>query len=916
MKASSGMDIRALWTGDRQSIRPQSDDSLWHALDLDEVVHRLDTTSGGLGSEEAGTRLEQFGANALRPPTRRSLIGIIVGQLRSPLIYLLLAAGMVSAVMGDGADAAFIFLILLINSAIGATQEARADANTVALRRTLRTGARVRRGGEIAAVDGSDLVPGDVVLLEAGDRVPADLRLIRSMELQVDESSLTGESMLVAKDELVSLPPETPLADRLNQLFAGTLVRVGKCEGFVVATGESTQIGRIADTLSGPATEPPLTKRLNSFTKGLGLVALLLVAAIVAPRLLAAAGLEDVLLIAVALAVSIIPEGLPVAVTVALSIATRRMAKRNVIVRHLPAVEGLGACTVIATDKTGTLTINELTAERVWIPGHGTTDPGSGRLRHGPVGGTGAGYHVELQKLGRSATLCNDAWLDTATGTGANGDTVDIALLVLAAKSAVEVEELRSSAPRLDEVPFSAERRYAVTLNRHDEGHFMHVKGAPEVIVPLCAGIDHLAVLREVDAMAGDGYRVLAVATKPVTFVALGELEKELGDLTLLGLVGFIDPLRPEARQAVADCHRAGVEVKMITGDHPGTALAIARQLGLAAHGHEVVTGTDLMQAGTDPAALARIAAARVFARIEPSQKVQIVDGLRAAGQIVAMTGDGVNDAPALFRADIGVSMGRDGTDVARDASDLVLTDDNFASIVAGIEEGRAAYANIRKVIYLLVSTGAAEAVIFFLSVATGLPLPLGAAQLLWLNLVTNGGQDVALAFEKPEPDLLDKPPRRPAEPLLDGLLIRQTAISGLYMGVVAFAMFAWALAQGVPEAEARSLLLFLMVLFENVHAFNVRSENRSTFRIPLSDNWPLIAAVAAAQGVHIAAPYIPLLRDVLEVQPVSPIMWAVLAGIALSLLLVMEADKWLRRRSAARASAEPVRLKSGRTSR
>jgi magnesium-transporting ATPase (P-type) len=628
------------------------------------------------------------------------------------------------------------------------------------------------------------------------------------------------------------------------------------------------------------------------------LVAVLLVAAIVAPRLLAGSGLEDVLLVAVALAVSIIPEGLPVAVTVALSIATRRMAKRNVIVRRLPAVEGLGACTVIATDKTGTLTINQLTAERIWVPGRGAVVLEGAQPHLRGAGRADEGDHLQLAPLGRSATLCNDAWLDTATGAGASGDTVDIALLVLAAKTAVAVDELRASAPRLDEVPFSAERRYAATLNRHSEGHFVHVKGAPEVIVPLCGGVDRLAVLQEVDAMASNGYRVLAVAMKPVGIVARGELESEINDLRLLGLVGFIDPLRPEAWQAVADCRRAGVEVKMITGDHPGTALAIARQLGLATYRNEVVTGQDLIDAENEPARTKLIAAARVFARVEPSQKVQIVDSLRAAGHFVAMTGDGVNDAPALVRADIGVSMGRDGTDVARDASDLVLTDDNFASIVAGIEEGRAAYANIRKVIYLLVSTGAAEAVMFFLAVATGLPLPLGAVQLLWLNLVTNGGQDVALAFEKPEPGLLAQAPRRFDEPLLDRLLIRQTAISGLYMGVVTFAVFAWALAQGTPEAEARNMLLFLMVLFENVHVFNVRSEIRSTFRMPLSHNWPLVGAVVAAQGMHLAAPYIPFLRDVLQVQPVSPLMWAALAGIALSILLVMEADKWLRRRA------------------
>ena len=861
----------------------------WHALPLDQVGAELEAEPGGLDSEEARRRLDRFGPNALKPPKRRSLIAIVLGQLRSPLIYLLLLAGAASVVMGDGADAAFIFVILIINSAIGATQEARADANTAALRSALRTQATVRRNGETVVVDGRDLVPGDVVLVEAGDRVPADLRLIRSVEFLIDESSMTGESALVEKDANVALSPDTPLADRRNQLFAGTVARVGRCEGFVVATGTNTELGHIAETVAGPGTEPPLTKRLDGLTRALGLIALVLVAGIVAPRLLAGAELKEVLLVGVALAVSIIPEGLPVAVTVALSIATRRMAKRNVIVRHLPAVEGLGACTVIATDKTGTLTVNELTAEWVWIPGYGSIDLAEGEDRGGES------LRAELTALGRSAALCNDAWLDVASDDGGVGDTVDIALLWLAEKNAIDASALRAEAPRLDEVPFSAERRFSATLNRHEEGHFIHVKGAPEVILPL--SMNAMEAARQVEIMAGEGYRVLAIATKGVEVAEAGGLEEELTGLTLLGLVGFIDPLRPEARQAVADCHRAGVEVRMITGDHPGTALAIARQLGLATHAGEVVTGKDLVLAEGDADATARVAAARVFARVEPSQKVQIVEGLRAAGHFVAMTGDGVNDAPALVRADIGVSMGRDGTDAARDASDLVLTDDNFASIVAGIEEGRAAYANIRKVIYLLISTGAAEAIIFFLSVSTGLPLPLGAVQLLWLNLVTNGGQDVALAFEKPEADLLDRPPRRPTERLLDGLLIRQVAVSGIYMGVVAFAVFAWALSLGVPEAEARNLLLFLMVLFENVHAFNVRSETRSAFQIPLRHNWPLMASIAVAQTLHLAAPYVPVLRDVLEVQPVSLSNWAMLLGVAASLLVVMEVDKWLRRR-------------------
>ena len=654
-------------------------------------------------------------------------------------------------------------------------------------------------------IDSRNLVPGDIVLLEAGDRVPADLRLLRSANLQVDEASLTGESLPVDKAVREVLPDGTPLADRLNMLHAGSTVQRGRCEALVVATGRATELGRIAQALEAPASVPPLARRLDRFSRNLGVISLVLVGAIVALRLIAGAPLRETFFVAIALAVSIIPEGLPVAVTVALSIASRRMARRNVIVRQLPAVEGLGSCTVIATDKTGTLTVNQLTAKRVWLPGHGTVLVGgegydlSGdlALESGPLH---EAAQEDFRSLGHSAALCNDASFDPKIGrASASGDTVDLAFLVLAAKASLDVVGLSRRTPRVAEIPFDAGRKYAASLNRHEGEHWLHVKGAAEVIVPLCTNIEGAEVLKTAEEMAAGGYRVLAVATRPIAGAASEDwenLEGQIEELTLLGLVGFIDPLRPEAKQAVADCHRAGVAVKMITGDHPATALAIARELGIAELLDDVVTGHELSSLGKhDGAAQPRIARASVFARVEPTQKVQIVNGLRASGHIVAMTGDGVNDAPALQQADLGVAMGRDGTDVARDAADLVLTDDNFASVVAGIEEGRAAYANIRKVIYLLISTGAAEVVLFLLSVVSGLPVPLNAVQLLWLNLVTNGGQDVALAFEKREPGLLERPPRRPDEPIFDRLMIRESTVSGVYTGVVAYAFFAWALA-------------------------------------------------------------------------------------------------------------------------
>ncbi|HWA19899.1 MAG TPA: HAD-IC family P-type ATPase [Devosia sp.] len=874
----------------------------WYAMSSDAVLRALATGPDGLGTDEIAARRARYGRNLLPEPRRRSLVAIVLGQLRSPLIYLLLLAGAVSAVMREAAEAIFVFLVLAINTAIGAWQEAQAESSTVALRHAARGLVHVRRGGVVRQLNGAELVPGDIVPLEAGDRIPADLRLLVASDVEVDESTLTGESLPVEKDEDAVLDPKTPVADRMNCLFAGALVTHGRAVGIVVGTGKATEIGRMALALELPQPDPPITQRLKRFTRALGVASLVLVALVIAIRLAGGADLRATLLVGIALAISVIPEGLPVAVTVALSIAARRMARRNVVVRHLPAVEGLGACTVVATDKTGTLTVNQLTAKRVWLPGHGLVSIGGEGLE--PSGTftseNGAeGHEHAVRTLSRSASLVNDAEFDPAhMGNAANGDAVDVALLVLAAKAQVEAQSLRRRARRIADLPFSSERKYAATLNRHEDAHQLHVKGAPEVVLPLCRDVDRAAVLVEAELMAAQGYRVLAIATR-----LLEPEDESIADhihgLTLLGLVGFIDPLRAEAKQAVVACHRAGVAVKMITGDHAATALAIARELGIAKEASEVVTGRDIAGAGDDIRALRSLAEASVFARVEPSQKVRIVEALRSAGHFVAMTGDGVNDAPALTCADIGIAMGKGGTDAAREAADLVLADDNFASIVAGIEEGRAAYANIRKVILLLVSTGLAEALLFVFALVAGLPLPLGAVQLLWLNLVTNGGQDVALAFEKPEAGLLDRSPRKPSEGILDRLMIRQILVSGGVMAVVGFVFYFWCVGWGMAVGEAGNYLLLLMVLFENVQVMNARSETISVFRMPVSNNWLLVGAVVLAQGAQIAAPFIPGLNVALEAMPLAPQVWVLLLGIALLLLGTVEVDKALRRRTA-----------------
>lgn len=881
----------------------------WHILSVEEVGNRLHATPAGLSDAEAEARLVKHGPNALPEPPRRSLTRIFLGQLKSPLVYLLLAAATAAFVLGEFADAAFIGVVLLLNSAIGGTQEWRAEANTAALRSSIRSMSRTLRGGAVRLLRSADLVPGDVVLLEAGDRVPADIRLFGSFDLRADESTLTGESFPVDKTAHEVVAADAPIGDRSTVLHAGTIVQTGRAEGLVVATGSETELGRIARALTDPAAPPPLTLRLERFSRNLGIVVVALIVVLVIMQFWGGAPLRDTFFVAIALAVAAIPEGLPVAVTVALSVATRRMARRNVIIRHLPAVEGLGSCTVVASDKTGTLTANQLTARRLWLPDAGAVEvSGAG---FDPAGGFAArsgdqmGFREQLSSAVVAGALCNDATYDPALGeSGRSGDTVDIALLVLAVKAGLMPVSIRTEAPRIGEIPFAADRRFAATLNFRAGHPKLHAKGAPEVLLPLCANAGEEARLAA-EEMAADGFRVLAVAEKDVSGerpFASSDLEEELGGLRLLALVGFVDPLRPEAHDAVEACGRAGVSVRMVTGDHPATALAIARQLGLAENMDQVVTGREMRAvAGSADQRDARLGAARVFARVEPTQKVDIVHALKSAGHIVAMTGDGVNDAPALRQADIGVAMGRGGTDVARDAADLVLTDDNFASVVAGIQEGRAAYANIRKVIYLLVSTGAAEVVIFILAIATGYPLPLSAVQLLWLNLVTNGGQDVALAFEKREPGLLDRPPRPPDEPIFDRLMIAESAVSGLVMGGIGFAFFAWAMGSGWSEFAARNALLFLMVAFENVHVFNCRSETRSAFRVPFSNNWPVVASVVGAQAVHVSAAYVPGLSDVLEMQPISLVLWLAIVPIALTLLLAMELFKLFGRGMARR---------------
>jgi Ca2+-transporting ATPase len=880
-----------------------------HAVAADEILIALDASRHGLTHKIASDRLALFGRNALprtRPP---GITEVFLHQFASPLIYVLVAAAVLSLLIQEWSDAGFITAVLVINAIIGTIQEYSAQKAASALQELVTTRSRVMRNGDSYEINAEELVPGDIVLLESGDRVPADIRLLGCLDLEADESLLTGESTAVLKNADTVLKADTILGDRNNMVFAGSLVARGRGRGVVVHTALTTELGRIAAAvLTRLPPKAPLLIRMEKFTHRVAIVVGLAAILMALVALSRGMPLSEIFLLAVALAVSAIPEGLPVALTVALAIGIRRMAKRHVIVRRLVAVEALGSCTFIATDKTGTLTVNELTVKHLVFPYQDNWDvSGQGMIPEGtfitPVGSPSLEEEARLTRLCQAAVLTNDGFLGHRNNTWVHhGDAVDVALLVMAHKADIMKPEVANAYPELATIPFESERLFSASLNEHQSQSQVFVKGALERLLPMCSkmvapgmdvDLDSEYLEARAQQLASDGYRVLALASGDIQ---LGHedvfSEEHLHNLTLLGLVGMIDPLRPEARPAVASCRHAGIEVAMVTGDHPATALAIARDLGLVEKLEQIVTGSELRQAKEQPDFDRLTRDARVFARVEPQQKLDIVQSLQRHGHFVAVSGDGANDAPALRAAQVGIAMGKSGTDVARETAELIITDDNFNSMVAGVEEGRIAYANVRKVIFLLVSTGAAELVLFTLALITGLPLPLLAVQLLWLNLVTNGIQDVALAFEPGEGDELERPPRSPRESIFNRMMIERVVVSALTIGIVAFLLYQWLLNHGFTMDEARNGTLLLMVLFENIHVFNSRSETRSVFRHNPMRNPVLLIGTVTAQLVHIGAMYTPWLSDVLNIQPVSPENWLQLLGLALTVLVAMELQK------------------------
>ncbi|MCX7706347.1 MAG: HAD-IC family P-type ATPase [bacterium] len=892
---------------------------IWHALNIQEIFNKLKTSPDGLNEEEVNSIRSVYGKNKLPEGKRATIFELITRQLINPFIYILAIAAIVSLAIGDSKDAIFIFLVILINTGVGTYQEYNAEKNISSLKKLMTIKTRVRRNGRESEIMAEDLVPGDVVLLESGMKVPADIRLFEVSDLEIDESLLTGESVPVKKNVSI-LNENTIVAERTNMAFAGSTVMKGRGTGVIVGTGLNTQIGEISKDVSESASaKPPLIVRMEKFTKQVAIIIVSLCFLLGIILRIQGMDLVSIFFFAVALSVSAIPEGLPVALTVVLSIAANRMVKRNVLVRRLAAVESLGSCTVIASDKTGTLTVNEQTAKIILLPdGNEYLVDGQGYNGDGQVYDKKGNKILfsdifEIEKIAFVSAVANEGSLVKEDNSWIHhGDAIDVALLGMCYKLGMNPENLLEvqNINIIGKIPYESEHKLSAAFYELDGSFYVGVKGATEVVLNYCANmsingepkkIDKNRIISEMERLAKMGYRVLAFAGyKGETRQKKEEYNiADIPELTFYGVVGFIDPLRSEVKLSVEECRKAGIKVIMITGDHPETAGTIARELGIADQNTPVVTGWMLDQAGSYKNLRFEklVLSTTVFARVSPAQKLGIVDVLIRNGEFVAVTGDGVNDAPALKRANIGVAMGS-GTDVAKEVASMVIVDDNFSSIVAGVEEGRYAYDNVRKVIYLLVSTGAAEIFLFLVSVIARLPLPLLPVQLLWLNLVTNGIQHIGLAFEAGEPGAMKKPPRKPTEKIFNPLMVSQTIVSGVTMGLICFGF--WLSLDNIShmsELHKRNLLLLLMVFFENLHVFNCRSETSSTFKIPLRKNIFLVFGVIIAQGVHILSMHIPVMQRVLKIEPITLNEWLNTILLAVPIILVMEIFKLIYNR-------------------
>jgi Ca2+-transporting ATPase len=962
-----------------QTPAQQADENQrWHTLSSHEVLQRLGVAEHGLDSEEVKKRLEQYGPNHLTEAPRPGFWALLWDQLNNFVVILLIVASLISILLGETVDAIAIMIIVVLNAILGIVQEQRAEQALAALRKLAAPEAHVLRNGERISVPSGELVPGDIVYLEAGNFIPADVRLLETVNMQVEEASLTGESLPVQKNATLELAENIPLGDRKNTAFMGTVVTYGRGRGVVIATGMRTQLGLIAAMLQNvEAEDTPLQRRLDELGKSLSIAALILVGIVFLVAVLHetavgqlfsapltyfgtyAKAITDAFLISVSLAIAAVPEGLPAVVTISLALGMQEMIRRHALIRKLSSVETLGSATVICSDKTGTLTQNQMTVTRLWA---------DGQLIH--VTGTGYAPHGGFQFGGKPATLDkfpaitttlwlgvinNDAEVHPAVDSyRVIGDPTEAALIVVATKAGIIHEQLDEAYPRENEVPFDSERKRMITIHsvsdpqaddaspfhgdKHRDWNVIAVKGAPDVVLNLCkyyqTADDKSApmtaavfqgILDANEAMTKDALRGLGVAYRVLPEVTDAmSAESMEQDLVFVGLIGMIDPAREEVKPALATAAHAGIRTVMITGDYPATARAIAETIGLLRPGKKVLTGAEL-DALDDKQLNDIIEDIDVFARVSPEHKMRIVDALQAYGEVVAMTGDGVNDAPAIKRADIGVAMGITGTDVAKETADMVLTDDNYASIVSAVAQGRIIYGNIRKFVFFLLSSNVAEIMIIFLATLAGLPPPLTAIQLLWLNLITDGAPALALAMEKGDPDVMERKPRPKNEPIVNasmrlGIIIQTFTQTGAVLTAFALGLF-WELgAMGHAPAASQNGLSFLLgfdwktvdlgalhtaetmafitlSLAELLRAYTVRSERASLFKIGVFSNKWMQYAVGASITLLLLVCIVPFLQDIFNTHWMSGREWGVVLGLSLIPAVSEEVTKWFLRK-------------------
>ncbi|HPD55783.1 MAG TPA: cation-transporting P-type ATPase [Smithellaceae bacterium] len=889
----------------------------WHHCPSSEVTTLLNTDPDkGLAMFEAKHRLEKFGPNTVTAQKKRGPLLRFLLQFHQPLVYILIAAGTVTLLLQEWVDSSVIFGVVIINAIIGFVQESKAESAIESLKKMMTTQTNVLRDGKWQSIDAVGLVVGDIIQLQSGDKVPADVRLLRCRDLQVDESALTGESVPVIKKEEV-LDPETILADRRNMAYAGTLVTYGQARAVVVATGDNTETGRISELIATAADlSTPLTKKIAAFSKVLLIVILVLAAVTFAVGLWRGENAVYMFMAAVALAVGAIPEGLPAAVTITLAIGVNRMAKKKAIIRKLPAVETLGSTTVICSDKTGTLTENQMTVKKIFTADKMYDVEGNGYAPEGQLLDEGKRLGevlpVTLKETLLAGLLCNDSRLVQEEDLWRiEGDPTEGALITVAGKAGLTPENAKAEMPRLDEIPFESERQFMASLHstKTEGENIIYVKGAVEKILDACsdslgvggggASLNKDDLLSKVEQMASEGLRVLALARK-ITAKKNIEVEDCLSGLTFLGLQGMIDPPRTEAIAAVRSCHKAGIMVKMITGDHAITATEIARQLNIGQEKGKsetkpvTLTGKELEKL-TDEELIAAAEKTSVFARVAPEQKLRLVEALQARHHVVAMTGDGVNDAPALKQADIGIAMGITGTDVSKEAADMVLTDDNFASITRAVEEGRRIFDNLVKFITWTLPTNGGEGLVILAAIFSGVTLPILPVQILWVNMTTAILLGLMLAFEPGEPDIMDYPPREPNSPILTGILIARILMVSFLMLAAVFTIFTWQKYQGYPLAEARTVAVNLFVMIELTYLFNCRSLTKSMFKIGMFTNPWVLFGSAAMIVLQLFYTYSPVMNRIFGSQPISATDWLMIIAVSTAIYAVVGAEKWLR---------------------